>query len=212
MDGDEVRLRSIGARVSAPTVSIVTSWQRTPLRRRLAAAVCGAIALLAVATGTSRAADAVTPSALEAAFLFNFVKFTDWSGVPPAAAIVLCVVNADQVGAALTNSVRGQTIDGHGLEVRLIKTEDPVSPCQLLFVPGSDARSVLAKIPGGRESPLLTVSDAAGFAKSGGIIELFQEGGRMRFAINVDTAQQSGVRLSSRLLDLAKIVRTGNGQ
>src|SRR5438876_12173576 len=46
--------------------------------------------------------------------------------------------------------------------------------CHLLFVPASDARQVLAKINKGSE-PMLTVSDAPGFAQSGGMIELVQE-------------------------------------
>ncbi len=60
--------------------------------------------------------------------------------------------------------------------------------------------------------PVLTVSDGKGFSLAGGIIELYVEGGRMRFAINVDAAERSGLRLSSRLLGLAKIVRNGHVQ
>ena len=60
--------------------------------------------------------------------------------------------------------------------------------------------------------PVLTVSDGKGFSQAGGIIELYVEGGRMRFAINVDAAERSGLRLSSRLLGLAKVVRDGHVQ
>jgi hypothetical protein len=175
--------------------------------RRLAVALVGAIAWLAAAAGSSGAADAATPSALKAAFLFNFAKFADWSAIQPGVTLVLCVANDDRVGAALADSVRGQAITGHALEVRRLNSDNSLSGCHLLFVPASDARQMLAKINKGAE-PLLTVSDAPGFAQSGGMIELFQESGRMRFAVNVDAAQRAGVRLSSRLLDLAKIVRT----
>ena len=54
---------------------------------------------------------------------------------------------------------------------------------------------------------MLTVSDAARFAQTGGMVELFIEDGRMRFAVNVDALQRARVRLSSRVLALAKIVR-----
>ena len=179
--------------------------------RRAAIALAGAIALVAAFSGSSRAADAVTPSALKAAFLFNFVKFADWSGVPPSATLVLCVANDAQITAALADSVRGQAIDGHPLEARRLTSDSPVLPCHLLFVPAAAMRQMLTKMYSGMET-LLTVSDEPGFARSGGLIELFQENGRMRFAINVDTARRSGVRLSSRLLDLAKIIRSDHGQ
>ena len=63
-----------------------------------------------------------------------------------------------------------------------------------------------------RTLPVLTVSDGKGFSQAGGIIELYVEGGRMRFAINVDAAERSGLRLSSRLLGLAKVIRDGHVQ
>jgi hypothetical protein len=53
------------------------------------------------------------------------------------------------------------------------------------------------------------VSDREHFAQSGGIAGLFVEQGRMRFAINVEAAQRCRLRISSRLLSLAKIVKDG---
>jgi len=55
--------------------------------------------------------------------------------------------------------------------------------------------------------PVLTVSDDPGFAPSHGIIELVVANGRMQFAVNTDAANRAGLRLSSRLLGLARIVR-----
>ena len=56
---------------------------------------------------------------------------------------------------------------------------------------------------------ILTVGDGEDFARGGGVIGLFIEDGRMRFAINSDAAQRAGLRLSSKLLSLAKIVKEG---
>jgi hypothetical protein len=58
-----------------------------------------------------------------------------------------------------------------------------------------------------RTLPILTISDARDFSHAGGIIELYVEDGHMRFAINVDAAERTGLRISSRLLGLAKVVR-----
>ena len=178
------------------------------LGKRLSVAVAVALIACAALPAPGRAADGVSPAALKAAFLFNFAKFTDWGAVQPGAAIVLCVANDDQVVASLTDSARGQSVSGRAVEVRQVKAD--LAGCHLLFVPGSDARQMLGRVV--KEQPLLTVSDANGFAQAGGMIELFQDAGRMRFAVNVETAQRSGIRLSSRLLDLAKIVRSAHAQ
>jgi hypothetical protein len=60
--------------------------------------------------------------------------------------------------------------------------------------------------------PVLTVSDGKGFSLAGGIIELYVERGRTRFAINIDAAERSALRLSSRLLGLAKVIRNDHVQ
>jgi hypothetical protein len=117
------------------------------------------------------------------------------------------VVDDDRIGTALADSARGQSIDGHAVEVRRLKSDGALQQCHMIFVPGSDARKAITRIAPVKELPVVTVSDARGFAESGGMIELFEENGKMRFAINVETVQKCGVHLSSRLLDLAKIIR-----
>jgi len=55
--------------------------------------------------------------------------------------------------------------------------------------------------------PVLTVSDLDRFAAHGGVADFFVENGTMRFSINLEAAQRNGIRLSSKLLSLARIVK-----
>jgi hypothetical protein len=82
--------------------------------------------------------------------------------------------------------------------------------CHLLFVADGETRRSSEGLVGVVALPVLTVSDRKDFARADGIIELYAEEGRMRFAINVDGVARSGLRLSSRLLGLAKIIRDGD--
>ncbi len=59
-----------------------------------------------------------------------------------------------------------------------------------------------------RQQPLLTISDIEGFAGGGGIIGLFLAERRVRFAINVGAARIAGLRISSQLLKLGRLVST----
>ena len=54
---------------------------------------------------------------------------------------------------------------------------------------------------------MFTVSDANNFAESGGVAQLIVENDRMRFAINIASAQRGRLNISSKLLSLAKIVK-----
>ena len=131
--------------------------------------------------------------------------------MPPSAAIVLCIVRGDAIAAALVDIVKGQTISGHALEVWRAHESPSWQSCHLLYIPDSEIRKAADGLAAIKTLPVLTVSDGKDFSQGNGIVELFVEAGRMRFAINMDAAEGSGLRLSSRLLGLAKVTRNGHG-
>jgi uncharacterized protein DUF4154 len=187
--------------------------QRHVFRKRTHRALSATlVAVLLALTGTARGNvndDTISEVVVKAAFLFNFAKFAEWPALQPGTPLMLCVLGDDGVGNALVETVRGQQINGHALEVLRPRRGDSWRPCHLLFIAGSEVWRVATELERVRALPILTVSDGRDFSKSGGLIEFFVENGKMRFAINVDTAERSGLRLSSRLLGLAKAVRDG---
>lgn len=173
-----------------------------------AAGVLTVTLLLAASMPVAGQADALsTDAAVKAAFIFNFAKFAQWPALPARATLVTCVVGNPRIADALTEIVRGKDIGGHGLNV--VRPSDGTSwgDCHVLFLAATQVAASAGVLSGLRKLPILTVSDGAGFARTGGIIELYLDGSRMRFAINVDSAERSGLRLSSRLLGLATVVR-----
>jgi YfiR/HmsC-like len=184
-------------------------------RTRRIPLIAGLLAALTTVAGTVRVGadvDVASDVAVKAAFLYNFAKFTQWPALPAATPLVLCVLGDDTVGDALTDTIRGQQIDGHGLGVRRLALDASPQSCHVLFAAGSEVRRASPMLDSARLLPILTVSDGSGFAQTSGMIELFVEGGHMRFAVNVDSVQRSGLRLSSRLLGLAKIVGSVHAQ
>jgi hypothetical protein len=181
--------------------------------RGLRAAIIAVITTLigASAIAADRSLDAA-PDAVKAAFLYNFAKFAEWPALPPAAPILVCVVGNDGVAAALVETVRSQEIAGHALEVWRPLNGGSWRTCNLLFVAEAETRQLAKGLAEIKTLPVLTVGDARGFSQAGGIIELYLEAGKMRFAIDLDAAERSGIRLSSRLLSLAKITRSGHVQ
>ena len=144
---------------------------------------------------------------LQAAFLLNFARFTEWPVSVRGESIVMCVFGDERLTDALTLALRGQTIEGRPLQAVDIGAEGDVAQCQVLFAGKSSIGDGLPLLRAASRLPVLTVSDRKGFASTAGMVELFVEDGRMRFAINVDAARRSHLTLSSRLLGLARIVR-----
>lgn len=164
--------------------------------------------MIAAGNGTDVAPDV----AVKAAFLHNFAQFTEWPALPSGAPILVCIVGDDQIAAALVETVRGQNINGHRIEVSRPPDTAAWPLCHLLFIADGETRRDTGGLRYIKTLPILTVSDGKGFSRGNGIIELFAEKGRMRFAINVDAAERSGLHLSSRLLGLARVVRSGHAQ
>ena len=168
------------------------------------------LALAATLGAAPGIAEAPLVVAVKAVLLFNFAKFADWPALAAGDPIVFCVVGDDGVAAALVETLHGQNIGGHALNVSrpLIATTWHV--CHLLFIADAETHQAAPGLARVKTLPVLTISDGKGFSREDGIIELYMEGERMRFAINVDAAERSGLHLSARLLTLAKIIRNAD--
>jgi hypothetical protein len=150
---------------------------------------------------------------LKAAFLFNFAQFVKWpaNSFPSAdVPFYIGILGDDPFGPALEETIQGETIDNHKLKVVRGRTFDDLKDCQLIFISKSE-ESHMAQIFAELDSrPILTVSEVGDFAKNGGDIDFYLSGGKVRFEINPQSAQRCGLKISSQLLNLGKIVTGGN--
>ncbi len=166
------------------------------------------LCLVTVAAGWPAGQTASAPS-LKAALLYNFAKFTEWPAdvLPERAALVLCVAGDDRVVSALEEATAARDIDGHPLVVRPVHVEGALRACHLLHVEGLDEPRSIRLIAALDRAPILVVSDLRSFSHMGGMVSLFVEEGRMRFGVNLETIRRNRLRVSSRLLSLAKFVK-----
>jgi hypothetical protein len=147
---------------------------------------------------------------VKAAFLYKFATYIRWPASTPAddaTPFVIGVMGRDPFGAALHDVVRGQTVRGRVIRLRALSRVEDALQCDLVFVSSSE-RANLGQIFGLlRGSPVLTVSDMDGFTEQGGMIGLATtEDLHIRFNINKAAIERAGLRASSRLLHLARIV------
>jgi hypothetical protein len=162
-----------------------------------------AVLLLAVAAHSRPAAQDVSKEyRVKAAFLYNFVKFVEWPARTEPGPIVICVAGRNPFDSILDDTIRGETVRGRSLTARVILEPDPA--CHVTFVPtGANA---VAYLRAARGTPMLTVGESLDFIQQGGLIRFYLDGGTVRFEINRDGAERAGVRISSRLLQLARLV------
>jgi hypothetical protein len=157
---------------------------------------------LAVAVPSSRAADESLEYKVKAAFLLNFVKFVEWpaSAFPePDSPISICILGVDPFGKTLDQLVAGESVNGRKLAVERVKRTPPPKNCQVVFLGKAETLPPLG--PG-----VLTVGEGDNFLHEGGVIGFIIENRRVRFDINQTAAENAELKLSSKLLSVARSV------
>ena len=164
-----------------------------------------AAGLLAVALPVATAAQAVSEPALKAACIYNFALFTEWpaAALAPDASLTICVHPASQLGAALAD-LNIQTIRGHQL---LIQSTPNLRSCHIVLLDALD-RPELARIKQMLQgSNVLTITDMAAPAPGDAIIALAVADQHIVFDIDLTAAHQAQLRISSKLLRLARNIQ-----
>jgi hypothetical protein len=190
---------------------------------RTALAAATALALLAAsppAAPVALAQDTPSPAApyaaetIKAAYLANFIRFTDWpTGIPGTDQPFVVGVSGNRLlEDELIRLADRQLIRGHRLRIIRLRVPRDLEGIHVAFFDAAaeaqlENLSIREALPLLRESPVLTLSDAPSFLDRGGIVSLYREDSALRFAISPEAARLSGLSISSRLLALARIHR-----
>jgi hypothetical protein len=146
---------------------------------------------------------------VKAAFLFNFAKFVEW---PPSifsnasAPLRICVFGRDPFGEELRNITREKIVNGRKLEVDQVVDLRRARTCHILFIASSEKAQLKQILESLRGTDALTVGDTKGFVQQGGMINFVLDNNRVQFEVNRKAAEQGGLRISSKLLSVAKLV------
>jgi YfiR/HmsC-like len=184
-------------------------WAADPnaKRRRIAPWII-ALILLNIATGKAQSQRELEYR-LKAVYLFNFLQFSEWPDSAFAdarAPIVLGVVGNDPFGTVLDEVVQSEKVGVRPITLVRFRTGDEITKCQALFVCSSEKDNCQTILDGIQGSPTLTVSEISGFNYLGGCIRFYVENNKLRFEINLKAVNHARLKMSSKLLRLARII------
>lgn len=178
------------------------------------AGLIGLMAVLALIQGAPRAdaQDAPMDYQVKAAFLVNFPKYLDWPTSAFAGSdspITVAVFGDDNVANEFQNMIQnGLNIGGHPVALKRIRSETEINrDCQILFIAASERSRIPAIVEKLRGSAVLTVGESDDFLEEGGIINLVPKNRKIRLQINLAAAGQARLKISSRLLVAADVVK-----
>jgi hypothetical protein len=180
------------------------------LRRTLAA--LSALALLCGPAVLAQQAAPARESTVKAAFLYKFGSFVEWPATAfarPEDPFVIGVLGEDGLALDLEQLTRGLKVQGRPVHVRRVRDAQGAAEPHILYV-GSAREARLREVLPPLSAPVLVVTQQEGALKQGSSINFSNEGGRLRFSASPPAAEARGLRLSSRLLDVAQAVEGRN--
>lgn len=157
-----------------------------------------------VAAQTGRAAEIQ----IKAAFLYKFGGFVEWpaAALRPDSAFTIGIIGADAVAAELEQLAAGRTVQGHPVSVRRLRRGEPLSGLHVLFVGQQEASRLAEILASAKSQPLLVVTEFDNALSQGSMINFVAVDDKVRFDVALPPAERGQLRISARLLAVARKV------
>ena len=126
--------------------------------------------------------------------------------------LTLCTVGEDPFQGQLESTVGNKLIGTRVIRIRHLRETGDLQSCHILFVGKGENKRWPTLLANLRAAPVLTVGEAEGFLRAGGMICFHLEENRVRFDINLRAAETAGLKISSQLLLLAASVIGNSGE
>jgi hypothetical protein len=169
-----------------------------------------AFVLVLLAAGSRppvRAETVAALSALKAAYTFHFLNLVRWEHPLSSSSLEVCVFGDSDTGDQMYGSLHDRTVNGQAIHVRRIPSDTTrAERCDAIYIPDVHRERAAALLAIYDHSATLTISDIPRFVGLGGVIGFAVVDGRLRFDINERAAAKKKLRISAKLLELAREV------
>jgi hypothetical protein len=167
------------------------------------------LSLVMLAAVTHAQARSVTEYQIKAAFLYNFSKFIEWPAdarPAPGLPIRICILGVNPFGPEMERTIAGKRVDGHPIEAVDLRTLAQARTCQILFLALAESSKLRQALNATAGHGVLVVGEHRGLAEQGAAINFVVDEDRVRFDINARAASSAHLKISSKLLALARKV------
>ena len=180
-------------------------------RRRLLRLLGGAVAAAVLPRAQAQQA---SEAAVKAALLFRFASYVEWPDkafLSAEAPLTIGVLGDNEVAAELEAAVRGRTVGARPVVVRRLKEGEGPAGLHMLFVGRRESGRIAALAAAARPLSTVVLSDAERGLEAGSVINFVAVEDRIGFEVSVDAAERSGLKISSRMLAVARRVLAKGG-
>lgn len=147
---------------------------------------------------------------VKAVFMYNFTRFIDWpeeAFAGPSSPFIIGIVGEDRMGAVLLETVAGEKVGNHPIRVQPVQSAAELKECHLLYINVTDFKQLTQTLALIGQRPVLTVGEAPTFTRQGGMIRFLTRNNKIRLEISPGALRAAQLGISSKLLQVADIVK-----
>ncbi len=144
----------------------------------------------------------------KASYLATFPSFIEWpeTAFASEAPFLVCVIGDFRFGTALAEFARNPSPSGRRIDVRWARKNEDLRSCHILFISNSEAKSYARILKIVQGAGILTVGETRNFLSAGGMLSFSFQDDSLQFDVNLVAADEAHLRVSSKLLALARRV------
>jgi hypothetical protein len=161
------------------------------------------------------AQDPMDESQVKAMFVYNFLKFVEWPTETSLRAkdpFVVLIIGEGPTADATEALLDSKTIGDRPVVVRRTQWDQSLAGARAAFVVERDPKKLRRVFDAAAAAGVLTIGEGETFTTRGGVIALLVEDRKVRFDVDTSAAQNSGLRVSSKLLVLTRTVRSSTNR
>ncbi len=118
----------------------------------------------------------------------------------------ICMLGVDTFKGFLQSTYAEKSIKHQPVKIHYVDSIENIPECQLLFISLSEKKIITEILAYIGNKPVLTVSEVRGFAENNGIIQFYMQAQKVRLKINNQAALNHGLKISAKLLAIAKVI------
>lgn len=180
------------------------------LRSGLLLAIASILAMASLAAQDESNSEINREYRIKAAYLYQFGRYVEWPDKTfpsPETPFTIGILDQDPVAADLDHIAQIKKIQDRPIQIRRFSSANDIRACNILYLssmlePETQAEA-MRRVAG---KGILLVGDADGFLARGGVIQFILEGNRIRVVISRKAAEREGLKISAKLLQVARIV------
>ena len=142
---------------------------------------------------------------LKVVIIAKVAKFIKWQNNSNDKFIITVLNNP--YGDLFAKTLQGKKIKNKSIEIKYIENVKDLSQTNILYIPMTNTKDLNTILDKTKGKNILTISDIRGFADKKGIMQIYFASQKVKLRINLSTAKEDNLQISSSLLRIADVIR-----